>query len=472
MLKLRPFQRTFLKNALRPEVGIAALCLPRGNGKSTLSGFLGSRIMTPGDQMFHAGKENIIVAGSLQQGRIIFKIAKGMLGDDGYRYVDTQTKLQITHLASDTRLRVQAANPKTALGIVDCPFVLVDEPGAWEVNAGTDLWDAIDTARGKPDSPMKVIIVGTKAPALTGWWIDLVDGGSGGDTYVMMLAGDVATWDSWQTIRRANPLMSLYPASRAQLLAERDRARGDSHLKARFLSFRLNVPSADESVVLLTTDDWQMLTSREVPDRGEDQPVVGVDLGGGRSFSAAVAIWPSGRVEAMAVAPGIPDLQAQERRDRVPRGSYETLRDIGALEVAGGLHVQPPAQLVAGIQERWGTPRAIVCDRFRLADLRDAARGLVLQPRATMWAQASEDIRAVRKLTRDGGLAVAEDSRLLIAASLAVATVQNDTSGNSRMIKSRNNTARDDVCAALALASGAHERFLARPVGGGYFGPV
>ena len=139
----------------------------------------------------------------------------------------------------------------------------------------------------------------------------------------------------------------------------------------------------------------------------------------------------------MAVAPGIPSIEDQERRDRTPKGTYQTLIDIGALEVADGLHVQPPSQLVAGIRERWGVPRVIVCDRFRLGDLQDAARGIRLEPRVTMWAQSSEDIRAVRRLSRDGGLAVAEDSQLLIAASLAVATVQSDTSGNSRMIKSQ-----------------------------------
>ena len=121
----------------------------------------------------------------------------------------------------------------------------------------------------------------------------------------------------------------------------------------------------------------------------------------------------------MAVCPGIPSIEDQERRDRVPRGTYQTLLDVGALEVAEGLRVQPPAQLVAAIRARWGTPRVIVCDRFRLDELRDSSRGIRLEPRKTMWSDASADIRAVRKLTRDGPLAVAEDSRLLIAASLA-----------------------------------------------------
>ena len=57
--------------------------------------------------------------------------------------------------------------------------------------------------------------------------------------------------------------------------------------------------------MLLTTDDWRAALARDVPD-AEGRPVVGVDLGGGRAWSAATACYPSGRTEAIAVAPGIP----------------------------------------------------------------------------------------------------------------------------------------------------------------------
>ena len=59
--------------------------------------------------------------------------------------------------------------------------------------------------------------------------------------------GEAETWDKWPTIRRANPLTAVSPEFRRQLLKERDAARGDSRLKARFLSYRLNLPAADES---------------------------------------------------------------------------------------------------------------------------------------------------------------------------------------------------------------------------------
>ena len=87
-----------------------------------------------------------------------------------------------------------------------------------------------------------------------------------------------------------------------------------------------------------------------------------------------------------------------------------------------------------------------------------------MEPRVTRWSEAAFDIRALRKLANDGPMAVAADSRPLLAASLAVAMVKNDDQGNVRLVKrGTNNTARDDVAAALALGAGAWARQPATP---------
>ena len=77
-----------------------------------------------------------------------------------------------------------------------------------------------------------------------------------------------------------NPLTAISPELRRRLQLEREEARGDSRLKARFLSYRLNVPSGDESTMLLTVDDWEQVTERDVPPR-DGRPIVAVDLGAG-----------------------------------------------------------------------------------------------------------------------------------------------------------------------------------------------
>ena len=247
-MRLRPFQKRFIRAATAPGIDTAALSLPRGNGKSALAGYLAARILTPTDPLFRPATESVLCSGSIEQARIVFRFARADLEPTGeYRFLDSHTRIGITHVATNTKLRVIGSNAKTAFGLVGCPWVLAEEAGAWEIRGGELLHDAIETAKGKPGSPLRVLYIGTLAPARAGWWHDLIAGGSHGSTYVQALRGDVSKWDQWPEIRRCNPLVEISADFRKKLLEERDEARRNPRLKARFLSFRLNVPSADES---------------------------------------------------------------------------------------------------------------------------------------------------------------------------------------------------------------------------------
>ena len=460
----RPFQRRFIRAIESGRYDRAALSLPRGNGKSWLAAHLAVRALTPGDRLFAAGCESVLLAASLEQSRIVFRFIRAALeGDPAYRFQDSSTRVGVVHRPTNTRIRALGSNGKTAFGLgADTRFAIADEPGAWENAGGQLLADAIDTSLGKVGSRMMAIYIGTIAPASRGWWPALIEGGSAGRTYVQSLAGDPDAWDRWPTIRRCNPLTAISRQFRAKLIEERDAARRDGRLRARFLSYRLNLPTADPASVLLTVEDWKRTVGRAVPPR-EGRPVVGVDLGGGRAWSAAVAVWRNGRTEARAIAPGLPSLAEQERRDQVPRGTYQRLAEAGTLTTDGARRVPRAAALVDALRP-WG-PVVVVCDRFRLAELQDAGPGLRLVPRVARWSSASEDIRALRRSAADGPLSVARESRALVEASLAVALVKTDDQGGVRLAKRANNVARDDVAAALVLACGAVSRLpVPRPV--------
>ena len=462
MIDVRPFQRRFLKGAFSPRIRRAALSLPRGNGKSHLAAYILRRALTPGDPWHVPGSEYLLLSGSLEQARQVFNPLVAELPHDKgdpYRVQTSTTRLGAYHRPSETTLRVVSSKAKTAFGLgANNPIVVCDEPGAWETVQGEIMNDALDTAIGKPDAQMRLIYIGTLAPSMGGWWPAMIETGSTGSTYVQALIGDADKWDQASEIRRVNPLMWHYPDSRQVLLEERDAARSDTRLRARFMSYRLNLPSGDESVQLLNTGDWLRVLERPIAPR-DGQPVVGIDLGGGRAWSAAVAIWRTGRVEAIACAPGIPDLPAQERRDRVPGGTYQALHDMGQLRVCDGKRVQPPAELVEAITDAWGQPLFAVCDRFRENDLRDAAPDWDVDARVTRWSEASADIRALRRMSLDGDMNVDRGSADLLTASLAVAMVKNDDAGNVRLVKKgMANTSRDDVAAALTLVAGAIDR--------------
>ena len=256
-------------------------------------------------------------------------------------------------------------------------------------------------------------------------------------------------------------LTAISPEFRRKLREERDEARRDTRLKARFLSYRLNLPTADESTVLLTVEDWLRVEGRPVPD-ADGRPVVGLDMGHGRAWSAAVAVWRSGRIDAVAVAPGTPSIQKQEKRDRVPRGTYVRLHDAGLLTTDGEREI-PRAEAIIERLMTW-RPEVITCDRARLGEVRDAVRGRVpIVPRVTQWFEGAEDVRALRAAAKDGYLACVLHARALLRASLAAAAVENNTSGLTRMVKRdpNNNTGRDDVAAALVLAAGLVSRLPA-----------
>ena len=478
MVTLRPFQKEFVKAVENPKYDTVAISGPRGLGKTFLAAHVLTRCMTPGDVLHEPGKTYILGAASIEQARLTYGFIREALEPTGeYRWIDGTTRLGATHLPTNTKLRAISSNAKTSFGLVGVGVCVIDEPGALDIIGGQMLADSLFTAQGKLGSKLKLILVGTLAPLATTqghWWFDLIKAGTVGSTHVQYFHGDLDTWDRWATIRKANPLVTMREAAdfRRKLLEERDAARADTRLKSRFLSYRLNVPSRDESELVLSPEDWAAITSRDVPER-EGRPVVGVDLANGRAWASAVAYYPSGRVKALAVAPGIPDIEAQERRDNVPSGQYQKLLDTGQLTLADGLRVQPPKLLWDMIRDTWGKPRVIICDRFRLAELQDAVgRGARIEDRVTRWSDAAFDIRACRKYAKDGPMAIDPKSRPLLAVSLSKSHVQNDDSGNCRLVKSgTHNTGRDDVGASLVLACGAQAR-MPKPSGGIYKGMI
>ena len=466
------FQQKLMKKAHSSKWNIIGVSMPRGNGKSWLAARVLDDMLWPKSPYFMNGREVVLLAADLQQARIIFKYLRDWREESGlYRYQDSSNKVGITLPArpgewKTTKLVTYSSNAKGAMGLVNIPVVVADEPGAWEVNKGQLMADALFTALGKPGSDMRIIMIGTLAPAIDGWWHNLIKDGTNEARrrYIYCLQGDRENWDKWAVIKKANPLTKVDANFRKQLLGERDDARKDPALKARFLSYRLNLPSGDESEMLLTEEDWLLTLKRPVQER-EGIPIVGADLGAGRAWSAAVAVWPNGRTEAFAVAPGIPSLTEQEKRDRVPKGTYTVLEKSGHLHVAYGKRVQPVDEFAYMVSSKWPAAEEIICDRFRAERLKDCSK-CVVRPRAMMPSETAADVRGLRKWAKDGPLNIEKGSRKLITASLMVAKIKHDDQGNSKLVKrGYNNESRDDVSAALLLGAGYMERKMSMSSG-------
>ena len=183
---------------------------------------------------------------------------------------------------------------------------------------GRRLWDAMLTSLGKRHA--QILVVGTLAPApLTGpasWWPSFVASGSGDGRHVALLQADTDRWRDFDEVLRVNPCSEINPYLRRVLEREHRAALASDRAARTFKQFRLNIPGeAVESQPLITSTEWKRVCARPVPAR-EGRPIVGCDLGGNRSWSAAAALWPNGRIEAWAIAPGVPSL-ASIRKEKI-----------------------------------------------------------------------------------------------------------------------------------------------------------
>ena len=463
---LLPFHRAWIRAAFAPGVAVAALSCPRGNAKTHLAARLAAQAITPGSPTFERGVEVLAVSASLEQSRVLLRFVREALGERAeadYRWLDSGQRLAATHRATGTKLRVLSSSAKRAMGLAEFSTIYADEPGSWETRGGALMYHALRQSLGKRDG-QRLVLIGTRAPAEPGtWWPELLEAGSGPGRHVTVLAApDGEPWDSWPVIRRCNPMVNASAALRATILRERDEARVTDTLRRPFEAFRLNRLVDVTNDVLVEADGWLRVEARDVPRR-VGRPIVGLDLGSERSWSAAWCLWQNGRSECYALAPGIPDLAERERADAMPRGLYRRLADDGVLLVDSGRRVSRPSVLVDHLVGLGIVPAVIYCDRFMLGTLEDVVAGRwPVVPRATRWSEATEDIAAFRRLAADGPLSIVGEGRALARVGLSEASVHSDDQGSVRLVKRRASRSRDDVAVAAVLAAGALVRMLGR----------
>ena len=452
---LLPFQSSFVSAVCRKEkpVDIAALSVPRGNGKSWLCGKMVARSITPGDPLFDEGVENVLVAASRPQAGIVLEFARQALGESQkYRWrIDG-----VEHLESRTRVRVISSDDRRALGLgANLRIVIADEPGAWSPTAGRRLWDAVCTSIGK--RKMTVVAVGTLSPApLQGpasWWPSFIASGSGEGRHISLLQANEENWTDFDEVLRVNPVSAINPHLRRTLEREHNAALSSDRASRTFRQYRLNIPGDPiDTQPLITTAEWERVCTREVPEC-EGAPIVGLDLGGTRSWSAAAAIWPSGRIEAWASAPGVPSLASQEREDQVAEGTYGELVRLGGLSVDSGRAVPSIERLLARV---WAwEPLALVCDPYRSPELHQTVSGRVrVIERARSGGESTSNVQSLRSLLLDTQAGATESSRALLGAAWAQTNLVISNEGLARVTKLDARRSRDDAAAALLLAAG------------------
>lgn len=469
-LKLASYQRQFIAGALADGIMVGVLSIGRGNAKTALAAGLALGELM-GEWSDQPRREIILAARNRDQARIAFQFMlgfiEGLSDDDQAAFtIRRGAKLEVEY-EDGSIARCIAADGKSVLGGAPT-LAILDERASWEGEKGDALENAILSGLGKRDG--RALIISTSAPddanTFSRWLDDPPPG-----TYVQEHRPAFGLpADDLDSLLEANPGAAEGIGSSPEWLvaqARRAIARGGSALSSfRNLNRNERVSTEDRSV-LITTDEW--LAAEVGPDAlpPRDGPVVlGVDLGGSRSMSAAAFYWPeTGRVEAVGTFPGQPSLADRGAADGVS-DRYERMQDRGELFTLGDATVPPGPWLAEIVRRLDGQPPAcIVGDRFRHAEFVEAMdkAGLGHVPfiwRGFGWKDGSEDIERFRRALFDGEVKVAPSLLLRSAFSDAVTLI--DPANNAKLAKARS-LGRIDAAAATVLAVAQGARMLAAP---------
>lgn len=469
-VQLAPFQRQFIEGALAPDTAAAILSIGRGNGKSAitaglaLGGLIGVWDRQP-------RREIIAAARTRDQGRIIWDFVAGFAAS---------LPLEIQHHLTFRRaprleiefggdggghiLRVIAADGKSALGGAPTMAVL-DERGHWALDRGDELEHALLSGLGKRGG--RAFLISTSANddthPFSKWIDDQVPG-----TYVQEhRPAPGLPADDPESLLIANPGAPHGIGGSLDWLeaqAKRAIARGGSSLTSFRLYNRNERVSGESRDLLITLDEWLACETDSLPPR-QGGVVIGVDLGGSASMTAAAFYWPdTGRLEAVGTFPSMPSLLDRGQADGVAR-RYVEMHDRGELTVLGDKTVPVSPWLAEVMRHVEGEPIiAITMDRYKQAELGEGLnRAGVRAPlvwRGQGFRDGGEDCERFRRATFDGQ--VKARPSLLLRSAFADAVCLRDPANNLKLAKARS-TGRIDAAAASVLAVAQGARVAAQP---------
>ena len=474
---LLPWERRFLKGAMKPGVMDAALSLARGGGKTTFTAAIAAATVDVGGPLVQPRASNVVVASSFLQAKIAFDhvlafmqptLAKYGRGPKGrFRVNDTVNSAMIRDTLTGASLKCIGSDAQRMMGNAPA-LVLADELAFWPAGNVDSMISALETSRGKiPDS--RVLYLGTRAASGTHPFEKMLL--PGGCDYRQVHAADPSdnpfSIRSW---RKANPGLSHNSDLLLAIRKEALRAAKDGEKLASFRALRLNQGVSDvRESWLMDPDTWADIERSDTPKMG--RYYLGIDLGENASMSCAAAYWPdTGALQAIGVFPEQPDLLTRGHSDGVGE-LYIRAEAKGELYLAGQ-QVSDPVELLRLSLELWGRPHRIVCDTWRQAKLKEVLGNAEFPPtpielRRHGFLDGSSDIREFRDAALDGHLF--PQPSLLLRSAVAEARTIMDAARNTRLTKSghgRRRSARDDAVAAAIIAVAVARRVANRPAVG------
>lgn len=471
-LKLAPFQKAFVEGALAEENSVGVLSIGRGNGKSALSAglALGALIGVWDSQ---PRRDVILAARTRDQAAVAWRFASvfcACLPDEIQRGLvfrkSPRLEIEFGGKRSDGPhiLRAVAADGKSALGSGPTLCIL-DERGHWASDKGDALEAALLTGLGKRNG--RAIIISTSAADDAHPFSRWIDSPPPGTFVQEHRPAPGLPADDLESLLIANPGAAHGIGATQEWLKRAARqavARGGSALSSFRIFHRNERVSGESRDLLLSLDQWLGAEVATLPAR-EGPVVVGIDLGGSASMSAAAFYWPeSTRLEVYGWFPSDPSLIDRGAADGVG-DRYAQMQARGELATLGAKTV-PVAEWLGQVWRKIdGQFVAALCaDRYKQSELGEAIqRAGIAAPiiwRGQGFRDGGEDVERFRRSVFDGQVRTAES--LLMRSAISEAVCLRDPANNLKLAKARSLGRIDPAAAAiLAIAEGA--RIKARP---------
>lgn len=467
---LAPFQEKFIRGLLDVDIMTAMLSVGRGQGKSMISAALAlAHVMGISDPQ--PRRQAIIAARVKEQARISWEYVQAIVGlmpvEEQARFTFRQApRLEISYEGDgDGMIRAVAADAKNLLGLSPT-LIIEDEFGHWHPEKGMQLHSALETSAGKRQA--KTIVISTSASDDTHPFSQMLDSPPPHSFIIECRAPLGMPADDLDGLKAANPGSEFGIGPSLEWLQEQARVaiqRGGQALTG-FRLYSLNQRVSDVGKAqLITADEWQSCEVGEMPPR-EGECIVGIDLGGSRSMSAVALYWyRTGRLEVQGAFPQKPGLADRGEADGV-KDRYLQMADRGELLTTGESTVQvgPWLRRIWDDLVRDADVRAIVCDRYRQAELMDAMAAAGIRVpivfRGQGFRDGGQDVEGFRKAVFDGEIATTPS--LLLRSAAADALVVVDDALNAKVTKMRS-LGRIDAISASILAVAEGQRRKAAP---------
>lgn len=467
---LAPFQRQFIEGALAPDIANAVLSIGRGNGKSAITAGLGlGGLLGIWDRQ--PRREIVAAARTRDQGRVIWDFVAGFAQSLPleiqrrliYRRAP-RLEIEFEGDGGGHVLRVIAADGKSALGGAPTMAIL-DERGHWALDRGDELEHALLSGLGKRNG--RAFLISTSASDDThpfSRWIDEPTHG----TYVQEHRPPPGLpADDPESLLIANPGAPHGIGGSLEWLegqAKRAIARGGSSLTSFRLYNRNERVSGESRDLLITLDEWLNCETADLPPR-TGGVVIGIDLGGSASMTAASFYWPqTGRLECLGTFPSMPTLLDRGQADGVAQ-RYVEMHDRAELTVLGDKTVPIAPWLIEVMNHVDGEQvLALIMDRYKQAELGEAiSRAGIRAPlvwRGQGFRDGGEDAERFRRAAFDGQIKAKPS--LLLRSAFADTVCIRDPANNIKIAKARS-TGRIDAAAASVLAVAQGARIAAQP---------